>query len=319
MYYLYLLRCKDNTLYCGITNNIKRRIKEHNTSNFKSAKYTKIRRPVKLVYSEKYETLKESMQREREIKKWPKKKKIALISGALKNTALSDIRHDFLKIADLQRANNLRRFFKTGKGEYGEGDKFLGVTVPDIRIIVKKYNSISLKDTLLLLRSKFHEQRLCALLILVEKYKKGNDKQKQEIYHHYLKNTKRINNWDLVDLTAPNIIGNYLLNRNRQILSNLMKSDNLWERRIAVLSCASFIRKNDFTDIFNITEYLIRDKHDLIHKACGWMLREVGKRDQVAEETFLKKHYQTMPRTMLRYAIEKFDPVKKAYYMKKVL
>jgi len=225
---------------------------------------------------------------------------------------------------DLQRSKNPRkaeiyqRFFKTGKGEYGEGDKFLGLTVPDQRKIVKKYQDLSLSDLQKLLNTKIHEYRSTALLILVLKYEKAEEKGKKKITDFYLKNTRNINNWDLVDSSANKILGNYLLNKDKRILSKLARSKNLWERRIAMLASFEFIKNDKFKEALKLAEILVNDEHDLIHKAVGWMLREIGKRDQRVEERFLKRHYQTMPRTMLRYAIERFDRKKRDFYLGKV-
>lgn len=218
-------------------------------------------------------------------------------------------------LADPEKAAILSRFFKTGKGQYGEGDIFLGVMVPGQRRIAKKYETLSLKDIRKLLSSKIHEHRLVALIILVNQYKKGDEHDRDKIVDFYLRYSKYINNWDLVDLSAPNIPGEYLLNKDRAVLYRLARSKNLWERRIAIMSTFAFIRKNDFEDALRISALLLHDDHDLIHKAVGWMLREVGKRDFKAEEDFLKEHYRVMPRTMLRYAVERFDQTKKRLFM----
>ena len=214
-----------------------------------------------------------------------------------------------------KKAKILARFFKTGKGEYGEGDIFLGITVPQQRQIAKKDSDLEREKLQKLLNSKIHEYRLTALLILIIQYQKANEKKKEKIFKFYLSNTKNINNWDLVDLSAPNIVGDYLLNEDRKILYQLAKSKNLWERRIAIMTTYTFIKNNDFNDTFKIAEILLQDKHDLIHKAVGWMLREVGKKDQKVEEQFLRKHYRQMPRTMLRYAIERFSEGKREFYL----
>jgi 3-methyladenine DNA glycosylase AlkD len=227
----------------------------------------------------------------------------------------SKIENDIQELKNPAKAKHLAGFFKTGKGEYGEGDIFLGIQVPLQRKIALKYKDASLKDIQKLLKSKFHEYRLVALLILVEKCRKPADTK--EIVDIYLKNTKHINNWDLVDLSAPKILGEYLLRKDRKILYKLAKSKLLWEKRIAVLSTFAFIRNMEFKDTINLSEILLNDQHDLMHKAVGWMLREVGKRNINTEEVFLKKYYKKMPRTMLRYAIEKFPPSKKQFYMKK--
>lgn len=217
--------------------------------------------------------------------------------------------------ANPKKAEILQRFFKTGKGQYGEGDLFLGITVPQLRKIAKQYSSLSLNNLQNSLNSKFHEERMAALLILINQFDKSDEAQKEQIFKFYLKNTRNINNWDLVDLTAPNIVGGFLVNGGRDILYELAESKNLWERRIAILSTLAFIRNNQFSDTLKIAEILIKDEHDLIHKAVGWMLREAGKRDISVLESFLNKNYKTMPRTMLRYAIERLPKEKKQFYM----
>jgi 3-methyladenine DNA glycosylase AlkD len=226
-----------------------------------------------------------------------------------------DIEKEILASANKEKAVILQKFFKTGKGQYGEGDIFLGIVVPEQRKIAKRFKELGMKELEKLLDSNIHEKRLIALLILIEKYKKADPKEKQEIFYFYLKNTKNINNWDLVDLSAPNIVGDFLLDKERNILYDLAKSKDLWEKRIAIVSTFSFIRKNEFEDTLRISEILMNDMHDLIHKSTGWMLREVGKRDQEALEGFLKKHYKNMPRTMLRYAIERFPSMKRKKYL----
>jgi len=231
--------------------------------------------------------------------------------------SLKKLKLEIKKAANPKQAKLLQRFFKTGKGQYGEGDIFLGIKVPVQRAIAKKYTDIFLVDLTKLIQSKIHEQRMIALFILIDKNKKANDQDKKNIFNIYLENTKHINNWDLVDLSAPNIVGQYLLDKKRDLLYKLAKSKNLWQKRISVLSTFTFIRNNQFGDSLKIAKILLLDKHDLIHKAVGWMLREVGKKDQLVEEKFLKKHYQKMPRTMLRYAIEKFSQIKRTYYLRK--
>lgn len=215
------------------------------------------------------------------------------------------------------KAQFLSRFFKTGPGEYAEGDVFLGLTVPVCRSIARKYKELSLEETEQLLQSQFHEERLVALLILVEKCK-NSPQLLDEIYELYLTNTQNINNWDLVDLSAPQIVGAYLsTKKDRTILRALATSESLWERRISILATLYFIVKDkEYKDTFEISELLLFDNHDLIHKAVGWMLREVGKRiSEEREENFLKKHYKKMPRTMLRYAIERFEEKKRQKYL----
>ena len=230
---------------------------------------------------------------------------------------LNQIKKDLAQLGDPEKAKNSRWFFKTGKGQYGEGDIFLGIPVPEQRKVAKKYADLSLVDIQELLNSEIHEHRFTALVILISKYQKTEETGKKEIFDFYLKNTENINNWDLVDLSAPRIVGDYLLNRERSILYKLAKSDSLWERRISILSTFTFIDNNDFRDALNISESLLHDKHDLIHKAVGWALREIGKRDQNLEEQFMVKHYFYMPRTMLQYAIEKFDEKKRKKYLNK--
>jgi 3-methyladenine DNA glycosylase AlkD len=227
-----------------------------------------------------------------------------------------DIVEDLDKLQDPEKAKVLSRFFKTGKGEYGEGDIFLGIPVPLQRKIAKKNPNLSLDDVQRLLSGKIHEHRLVALLILIFKYRRSDRTGKREILDFYLKNTSGINNWDLVDLSAQHIIGDYLLTRDRSRLQKLAQSKNLWERRIAIMSTFAFIRNRQFEDTLRIAEMLMHDKHDLIHKAVGWMLREVGKRDVGQLEEFLKKYSGKMPRTMLRYAIERFDEDKRKTYLK---
>ncbi len=231
---------------------------------------------------------------------------------------LANIIKELLGFGDPLRAEFLLGFFKTGKGQYGEGDEFLGINVPKQRIIARKYTDLSLSDVQTLLKNKIHEFRLVALFILVIKYKKASEKEKKEIVDFYLKNTKRVNNWDLVDSSAGYILGEYLGDRDKSILYKLARSENIWEKRIAIIATQGFIRRNQYDDTLKIAEILLNDQHDLIHKAAGWMLREVGNRDLQSELRFLDKHYQKMPRTMLRYAIEKFPKPQREFYMKKV-
>jgi 3-methyladenine DNA glycosylase AlkD len=219
--------------------------------------------------------------------------------------------------ASREKAEILSRFFKTGKGQYGEGDRFLGVTVPEQRRIARKYPELSLEGLDTLLASRIHEHRLVALLILIEQYGKADERAKGNLVSFYLDRTGCMNNWDLVDLSAEKILGDYLYGRDKSILYRLAASDNLWERRIAIMATFAFIRKNRFADTFALAGLLLKDRHDLIHKAVGWMLREIGKRDRDAEEEFLRKHYRAMPRTMLRYAVEKFDTETKTFYLRK--
>lgn len=223
----------------------------------------------------------------------------------------SDISNDLKKNIKPGKAEVLARFFKTGKGEYGEGDVFIGVMVPEIRKVAKEHKETPFNELQKLISSGIHEERLCAALICT--YKKLD----QEVVDFYLNNTDYLNNWDIIDLTAPKILGLWMLENpdDRKILYKFSKSKSLWERRIAILSTFAFIRKNDFEDALKISENLLDDKHDLIHKAVGWMLREIGKRDQKVEEKFLEKYYKKMPRTMLRYAIERFEETLRKSYL----
>lgn len=231
---------------------------------------------------------------------------------------ISNIQQDLKKLARSDKANTLQRFFKTGPGQYGEGDKFIGVMVPDIRKVSQKYKDLALKEVLKLLHSPFHEERLCALLILVEQYKKGDNKKQKQIFDLYLKNYKYINNWDLIDLTAPRIVGAYLIDKPKDILYKLAKSKNLWQRRVSILATFQFIYYGQSKETIKIAKILLHDDHDLIQKAVGWMLREVGKRcDEQILLDFLNKHYKVMPRTMLRYAIERLPESKRQRYLGK--
>jgi 3-methyladenine DNA glycosylase AlkD len=214
----------------------------------------------------------------------------------------------------------LPHFFKTGKGEYGEGDKFLGIVVPNIRKVAKEYRGTSLETVGKLLLSPWHEVRMFALLLLVDAFKQGKEKQHQEIFNYYLAHTSGINNWDLVDLSAPYIVGAYLLDEGRterQVLYRLADSDNLWEQRIAVVSTITLIRNNEFDEILKLAQLLMKHPHDLMQKAIGWMLREVGKKNETVLRSFLDAHGLEMPRTMLRYAIERFDENVRQYYLKR--
>lgn len=229
---------------------------------------------------------------------------------------LEKIKKELKKSSNPKQAKNLQKFFKTGKGEYGENDIFLGIKVPTQRQIAKKYKNFSLDNIRALLDSKIHAYRFTALLLLIDKYEKADKRKKKKIFDFYLNNTKNINNWDLVDISAPKIVGKFLLDKNKNILYKLAKSENLWEKRIAIIATFTFIRNNDFKDCLKISRILLNDEHDLIHKAVGWMLREVGKQNQKVEEEFLNKYYKKMPRVMLRYSIEKFNEKKRKKYLK---
>lgn len=228
---------------------------------------------------------------------------------------LDQVRKELRKYSSREKAKILQRFFKTGPGEYGEGDIFIGVVVPNIRKVCKKYQELSFKEIIKLLKSAIHEERLLALLILVLQYEKGDEKAKKSIYDIYMKNTKYINNWDLIDLSAHHIVGPYLLQKSKEPLVKFARSRSLWERRIAIISTFEYIRDGSFDTALQIARLLVEDTEDLIRKAVGWMLREMGKRDVKVEEKFLKKHYKKMPRTMLRYAIERFPEQKRKAYL----
>ncbi len=225
------------------------------------------------------------------------------------------VRKRLKQMASPEKAEILRGFFKTGPGQYGEGDIFYGITVPLLRKLAKECDGTPMKDALALLRSPVHEERVFALFLLVADYRQSDDAGKDKIYRLYLKNTRFVNNWDLVDLSAPSIVGAHLVTRSRKPLYKLARSRDLWKKRIAILSTFAFIKRDDFRDTTKIAEILLADEHDLIHKSVGWMLREVGKRDLTAEEKFLKQQYKKMPRTMLRYAIERFPETKRKKYL----
>lgn len=227
-------------------------------------------------------------------------------------------------VASPKYASTAKSFFKTGKGEYSEGDVFLGLTVPQTRAIVKQFSHLTLQELHPILNSEIHEERLAALLILVHQFDK-NPEQRKELFDFYLKNTKAVNNWDLVDLSAYQIVGRFIFQEGKSqpalisLLTRLAESQSIWERRIAIVSTYYFIKNNRFDETLHIAELLLNDTHDLIHKACGWMLREVGKRNEAVLKHFLNKHYPQMPRTMLRYAIERFpEQERKAYLQDKI-
>jgi len=231
---------------------------------------------------------------------------------------IEKLKEELQKLSNPKKAVFLQRFFKTGKGQYAEGDKFLGITVPIQRTIARKFKDLPLPEVEDLLKSPIHEERLVALLILTEKFKKGNEKAREEIFNLYLKSTKYINNWDLVDLSAYKIVGEYLLkNHKDKVLNELAKSKNIWERRIAMVATYQFIINGNSKTTYEIANMLLNDRHDLIHKSVGWMLRESGKKVSEMElQEFLKTRYKIMPRTMLRYAIERFPQEIRLKYLK---
>ncbi|MDD5040654.1 MAG: DNA alkylation repair protein [Patescibacteria group bacterium] len=233
---------------------------------------------------------------------------------------LAQLNNKLQSLGSLAKAKILQRFFKTGPGEYGEGDVFLGITVPVSRQIALKYKTLPFADIAKLISSKYHEARLVALLILVHNFKKGDGAVQEKIFSFYLAHTRYINNWDLVDLSAHEIVGGFLLYKPRGILLKLARSSNLWERRIAMMATFEFIKHGQAKDTLTIAKLLLHDKHDLIHKVVGWMLREVGKRVSLdAERQFLGTYALRMPRTMLRYAIERFpEPERRKYLLLQV-
>ena len=231
-------------------------------------------------------------------------------------TRREELQKKIKSFANPNKAKILQRFFKTGKGEYGEGDIFLGLVVPIQREISKGFTDLTLIDLQKSIKSKIHEERMITLFVLIQKYKKAKDAQeKKKYFDFYLANLKYINKWDLVDLSAPNVVGDNLIDKPRKILYEMAKSQHLWTKRVSILATFAFIRNGDFKDSLKIAQILLDDKHDLIHKAVGWMLREIGKRDLAVLEEFLKSRYQKMPRTMLRYAIEKMDEKKRKKYL----
>ncbi len=237
---------------------------------------------------------------------------IAIVRKPTTNTVAKCLQ----KYSSPERARASARFYKTGPGQYGHGDTFIGASVPEQRKVANQFADLSLEEIDNLLQSKTHEHRLTGLFILVGQYKTADLKTQKALARFYLSRKSRINNWDLVDSSAPYILGNHLLNANRAMLYRLARSKNLWDRRIAIIATAAFIREGEYSDTLNVAKILLDDTHDLIHKAVGWMLREVGNRSLLVEEQFLKKYAATMPRTMLRYAIEKLSESKRRAYLK---
>ncbi|TNC99118.1 MAG: DNA alkylation repair enzyme [Gallionellaceae bacterium] len=231
-------------------------------------------------------------------------------------TSAARLSAELCTLASPELAVLQQRFFKTGVGQYGEGDVFLGIKVPPLRALAKQHRDAELDTITTLLHSKYHEERLFALLLLMQFYERATENERVAAFDLYLDNTAHINNWDLVDVSSPHIVGRHLASRPRKVLHRMARSSSLWERRIAIISTLYFIRNNDFEDTLRIAETLLHDEQDLMHKAVGWMLREVGKRDLESEETFLLLHYHDMPRTMLRYAIERFPERRRQQYLK---
>ncbi|MEM7362314.1 MAG: DNA alkylation repair protein [Bacteroidota bacterium] len=233
-----------------------------------------------------------------------------------KKACIEAIREALKDLSTPARAERSKSFFKTGEGQYGEGDVFIGVSVPDLRRVSRRYQTLSHDEVHTLLYSSIHEERLLALYILVLQFQQGDEQIKEEVYDYYLTHRKQVNNWDLVDCSASYIVGAYLFQRDRSILHEMIVSSNLWERRIAMVGTHYFIRKKDFQTTLSLAEKLLGDRHDLLHKASGWMLREVGKQDEQTLRNFLDQHAAQMPRTMLRYSIERLDSSTRQHYMK---
>jgi 3-methyladenine DNA glycosylase AlkD len=231
-------------------------------------------------------------------------------------TKAKGVQRELEILGDPQVAGFSQRFFKTGAGQYGEGDLFRGIRVPVLRKVAKDHKQLSRSETLKLLHSPYHEDRVVALLILIRHYTEGDDTVRTEVYNSYLKHAKLVNNWDLVDCSASQIVGAHLWKKDRNVLYKLSRSNNLWERRIAIIATFHFIKRGEVADTLKLALILLSDTEDLIHKAAGWMLREAAKRDPESTESFLRKHYQRMPRTMLRYAIERFPERKRLQYLK---
>jgi len=231
-------------------------------------------------------------------------------------TDLADLRRELQALADPETAEFLQRFFRTGPGGYGEGDRFLGIRVPRLRALIRPARPLPLYAVLELLRSPWHEERLLALLLLVDRYRRGTPDEQEAIHHAYLESTEYVNSWDLVDSSAEHIVGAHIDPADLDLLQRLARSDSVWERRIAMMATFHWIKGGTFGPAVQIATLLVNDSHDLIHKAVGWMLREVGKRDRAVEEAFLRSHYRRMPRTMLRYAIERFPPERRQEYLR---
>jgi 3-methyladenine DNA glycosylase AlkD len=228
---------------------------------------------------------------------------------------LGALRRDLRAEADPNDATNLQRFFKTGPGEYGEGDQFLGLRVPTLRRLARTYRDLPIESGLTLLRSAWHEERLLGLLLLVDRYRRGQPADRQAVYDAYLAHTRHVNNWDLVDASAEHIVGPHVGPEDIEVLERLATSADVWERRIAMLATFHWIKQGEFAPALRVAEILLNDRHDLIHKAVGWMLREIGKRDRALEEAFLREHLRSMPRTALRYAIERFPERQRRRYL----
>jgi 3-methyladenine DNA glycosylase AlkD len=238
------------------------------------------------------------------------------LKKASRPITLTSLKREARDLADPAVAAHSKTYFKTGPGQYGEGDAFLGLRVPTLRSLVRKYRTLDAGEAIALLKSEWHEERLLGVLLLVNAYERGDERQKERIHRAYLRNAKRVNNWDLVDSSAPQIVGAHLTPQNSALLVDLAKSTNIWKRRIAIIATQHFVRHREFRPTLTIAALLIDDPEDLIHKAVGWMLREVGNRDRTVLDSFLSKHYARMPRTMLRYAVERHPEKLRRAYLK---
>lgn len=227
----------------------------------------------------------------------------------------SNIKQQLIALGSPEKAEHAKYFFKTGKGKYGEGDIFIGCTNPEVRKVASANKALSFTELKKLITDEIHECRLTAIVILTEQFRKAKEEKRKEIVDFYLQHTAGINNWDLVDLSAYKILGEWLVDKERSILYKLAKSENMWEQRIAMVATKALIQRNDFSDTLKLAEMFLTHKHDLMHKACGWILREVGKKDEKTLTDFLDLHHKTMPRTMLRYSIEKLTPEQRKHYM----
>lgn len=230
-------------------------------------------------------------------------------------TTVDEVREELRRLGDPERAGDLARYFKAGPGGYGEGDRFLGIRVPALRQVARRHKGMPLEALSALLRSGYHEERMLALLMLTARYAVGDGSTKKRVFDLYIEHLPLVNNWDLVDVSSPRIVGEHLRLRDRSLLYELAGSDDLWRRRVAILATLAFIREGDFADTLALATRLLGDSEDLIHKAVGWMLREVGKRDPAVAEAFVEKHHAEMPRTMLRYAIERFPESRRRRYV----
>lgn len=304
LWFVYMLRCADGSYYTGITNDLLRRCRQHNAGT--ASRYTRSRLPTELIYREALPNRSLALKREATLKALPRGRKKAIIDDMANQAnapmTVQQIQEKLRCLADPVVAASSTRFFKKAHCEH---DIFLGLRAATLRRLAKEYRSLPLAEIEILLQSQIHEERALALLILCLVVHRAEDAIRKQVFELYLANTGHVNNWDLVDVSAPSLVGAFLADKSRKPLYRLARSKNLWERRIAMVATQHFIRSDDFADTLKIAHMLLDDDEDLIHKAAGWMLREVGKRDEAALQGFLMEHRSSMPRTMLRYAIEK--------------